>query len=219
MLFDTAKLKLYLVTDPYLCATFGLLNTVNAAVKGGITMVQLRDKEASTSDRIGVGKELQKILKDTEIPLIINDDVEAALAIDADGIHIGQNDKSTIEIRGKVGKDKIVGLSCETIEDAKAADPALVDYIGISPVFPTPTKSDFNAYIGLDGISDIANATSLPSVAIGGLKREHCEKIFSTGCQGMAVVSAICGKDDPYMETKLLHDEIRRVFEDNKPVN
>ena len=107
----------------------------------------------------------------------------------------------------------------KTIEDAKAADPALVDYIGISPVFPTPTKSDFNAYIGLDGISDIANATSLPSVAIGGLKREHCGKIFSTGCQGMAVVSAICGKDDPYMETKLLHDEIRRVFEDNKPVN
>ncbi len=219
MLFDTAKLKLYLVTDPYLCATFGLLNTVNAAVKGGITMVQLRDKEASTNDRIGVGKELQKILKDTEIPLIINDDVEAALAIDADGIHIGQNDKSTVEIRGKVGKDKIVGLSCETIEDAKAADPALVDYIGISPVFPTPTKSDFNAYIGLDGIRDIANATSLPSVAIGGLKREHCGKIFSTGCQGMAVVSAICGKDDPYMETKLLHDEIRRVFEDSKPVN
>ena len=218
-MFDALKLKLYLVTDPHLCATFGLLNTVNAAVKGGITMVQLRDKEASTNDRIGVGKELQKILKDTEIPLIINDDVEAALAIDADGIHIGQNDKSTVEIRGKVGKDKIVGLSCETIEDAKAADPALVDYIGISPVFPTPTKSDFNAYIGLDGISDIVNATSLPSVAIGGLKREHCGKIFSTGCQGMAVVSAICGKDDPYMETKLLHDEIRRVFEDNKPVN
>jgi len=182
-------------------------------------MVQLRDKEASTNDRIGVGKELKKILKDTEIPLIINDDVDAALAIDADGIHIGQNDKSTVEIRGKVGKDKIVGLSCETIEDAKAADPALVDYIGISPVFPTPTKSDFNAYIGLEGISDIANATSLPSVAIGGLKREHCRKIFSTGCQGMAVVSAICGKDDPYMEAKLFHDEIRRVFEDKKPVN
>ena len=151
--------------------------------------------------------------------MIVNDDVEAALAIDADGIHVGQNDKSTFEIRDKVGKDKIVGLSCETIEDAKAADPALVDYIGISPVFPTPTKSDFNAYIGLDGISDIVNATSLPSVAIGGLKREHCGKIFSTGCQGMAVVSAICGKNDPYMETKLLHDEIRRVLEDNKPVN
>ena len=218
-MFEASKLKLYLVTDPHLCATFGLLNTVNAAVKGGITMVQLRDKEASTNDRIGVGKELKKILKDTEIPLIINDDVEAALAIDADGIHIGQNDKSTVEIRGKVGKDKIVGLSCETIEDAKAADPALVDYIGISPVFPTPTKSDFNAYIGLDGISDIANATSLPSVAIGGLKREHCRKIFSTGCQGMAVVSAICGKDDPYMEAKLLHNEIRQVFEDKKPVD
>ena len=194
-MFDDAKLKLYLVTDPYLCATFGLLNTVNAAMRGGITMVQLRDKEASTNERISVGKELKKILKDTEIPLIINDDVEAALAIDADGIHVGQNDKSTVEIRGKVGKDKIVGLSCETIEDAKAADPALVDYIGISSVFPTATKSDFNAYIGLDGISDIVNATSLPSVAIGGLKREHCGKIFSTGCKGMAVVSAICGKD------------------------
>ena len=217
-MFDAAKLKLYLVTDPYLCATYGLLNTVDAAVKGGITMVQLRDKEASTNDRIGIGKELQKILKDTEIPLIINDDVEAAVAIDADGIHIGQNDKKTVEIRGKVGKDKIVGLSCETIKDAKAADPALVDYIGISPVFPTETKLDFNAYIGLDGISDIANATSLPSVAIGGLKREHCGKIFSTGCQGMAVVSAICGKDDPCKETELLNAEMQRVLKNNKIV-
>ena len=121
-MFDATKLKLYLVTDPYLCAKLGLLNTVNAAMKGGITMVQLRDKEASTNDRISVGKELKKLLKDTEIPLIINDDVEAALAIDADGIHIGQNDKSTVEIRGKVGKDKIVGLSCETIEDAKVIE-------------------------------------------------------------------------------------------------
>ena len=217
-MFDATKLKLYLVTDPYLCATFGLLNTVNAAMKGGITMVQLRDKEASTNDRIGVGKELKKILKDTEIPLIINDDVEAALAIDADGIHVGQDDTSTAEIRGKVGRNKIIGLSCETIQDAKAVDPSLVDYIGVSPVFPTATKSDFKTYIGLEGISDIVNATSLPSVAIGGLKREHCGKIFSAGCQGMAVVSAICGKDDPYMEAKLLHDEIQRIFEDDRAV-
>ena len=217
-MFEPSKLKLYLVTDPHLCASFGLLNTVSAAIKGGITMIQMRDKEASTKERIEIGRELKKILKHTEIPLIVNDDIEAAVAIGADGIHVGQSDERTIEVRNKIGKEKIVGLSCETTQDARDADPALVDYIGISPVFPTKTKLDFNSHIGLDGISDIVNATSLPSVAIGGLKREHCSEIFIRGCKGMAVVSAICGKEDPCKETKLLHAEIQRVFIYNKMV-
>ena len=217
-MFEPSKLKLYLVTDPHLCASFGLLNTVNAAIKGGITMIQMRDKEASTKERIEIGRELKKILKHTEIPFIVNDDIEAAVAIGADGIHVGQSDERTIEVRNKIGKEKIVGLSCETTQDARDADPALVDYIGISPVFPTKTKLDFNSHIGLDGISDIVNATSLPSVAIGGLKREHCSEIFIRGCKGMAVVSAICGKEDPCKETKLLHAEIQRVFICNKMV-
>ena len=217
-MIETSKLKLYLVTDPHLCASFGLLNTVNAAIKGGITMVQLRDKEASTKERIEIGRELKKILKNSEVPLIINDDVEAAIAIDADGIHVGQSDENTMEVRSKIGKEKIVGLSCETIKDAKDADPTLVDYIGISPVFPTKTKSNFNAYIGLDGISDIVNATSIPAVAIGGLRKEHCREIFTRGCKGMAVVSAICGKENPGKETKLLHAEIQRILKQNKAV-
>ena len=217
-MFEASKLKLYLVTDPNLCASFGLLNTVNAAIKGGITMVQLRDKEASTKQRIDAGKELMNILKNTNIPLIINDDVEAAVAINADGVHVGQSDKSTIEVRSQVGREKIVGLSCETVQDAKNADPALVDYIGISPVFPTKTKSEFNDYIGLDGISDIVNATSIPAVAIGGLRKDHCREIFIRGCKGMAVVSAICGKEDPCKETELLNAEMHRILNYNKMV-
>ena len=217
-MFETSKLKLYLVTDPHLCASFGLLNTVNAAIKGGITMDQLRDKEASTKERVEIGRALKKILNDSQIPLIINDDIEAAVAIDADGIHVGQGDENTIAIRSKIGKEKIVGLSCETIKDARDADPALVDYIGISPVFPTKTKSDFNAYIGLDGISDIVNATSIPAVAIGGLKKEHCREIFTRGCKGMAVVSAICGKEDPGKDTALLNAEMQRILKYNKMV-
>ena len=217
-MFETSNLKLYLVTDPHLCASFGLVNTVNAAIKGGITMVQLRDKEASTKERIEIGRELKKTLKNSEVPLIINDDVEAAVAIDADGVHVGQSDVKPIEIRSKIGKEKIVGLSCETIKDARNADPALVDYIGISPVFPTQTKSHFNAYVGLDGISDIVNATSIPAVAIGGLKKEHCREIFIRGCKGMAVVSAICGQEDPGKETELLHAEIQRILKHNKVV-
>ena len=105
-MIETSKLKLYLVTDPHLCASFGLLNTVNAAIKGGITMVQLRDKEASTRERVEIGRALKKILNDSEIPLIINDDIEAAVAIDADGIHVGQSDENTIAIRSKIGKEK-----------------------------------------------------------------------------------------------------------------
>ena len=135
MAIETQKLALYLVTDPDLCAKFGLIETVRAALVGGVSIVQLRDKNASTAQMIQHAKALQPILAPHNVPLIINDDVEAAIACGADGIHVGQDDLNVVQVRHKVGRDKIVGLSVETAEAALIVDAEIVDYIGISPNF------------------------------------------------------------------------------------
>ena len=140
MAIENQKLALYLVTDPALCAKFGLIETVKAAVVGGVSIVQLRDKNATTAQMIQHAKALQPILATHNVPLIINDDVEAAIACGADGIHVGQDDLDVVQVRHKVGPDKIVGLSVETAEAALIVDAGIVDYIGISPIFATQTK-------------------------------------------------------------------------------
>jgi thiamine-phosphate diphosphorylase len=120
-------LRLYLVTDPALCARFGLVDTVRAAVAGGVTMVQLRDKTAATPERIAAARALGQALAGTGIPLVINDDLDAALAAGADGVHLGQDDIPASEARARLGADRILGLSCETEGAVRAADPAVVD--------------------------------------------------------------------------------------------
>ena len=208
MAIDTRKLALYLVTDPGLCATFGLVETVHAAVTGGVSIVQLRDKRANTAQMVEHAKALQPILAMRNIPLIINDDVEAAIACNADGIHVGQDDLDVIQVRKRIGRHKIVGLSVETPEAALIVDPGIVDYVGVSPIFATQTKSDHKPPVGFDGLADIVASSPVPSVAIGGLNVDHCEAVFAAGAVGIAVVSAICGKDDPYQETVIMRERI-----------
>ena len=211
MAIDTQKLALYLVTDPDLCATFGLIETVQAAVTGGVSIVQLRDKHASTAQMIENAKALQPILAPRNIPLIINDDVEAAIACDADGIHVGQDDLDVVRVRQQVGPDKIVGLSVETAEAALIVDAGIVDYVGISPIFTTQTKGDHKPPVGFDGLADIVASSPVPSVAIGGLNADHCKAVFAAGAVGIAVVSAICGKHDPHQATVIMRQQIDLV--------
>ncbi len=187
-------LRFYLVTDPELCSRHGLLETVRDAVRGGVSVVQLRDKTATTSALVEMGRDLAVILDDTGVPLVVNDNVEAAIAIGANGIHVGQDDMKVEEVRRLVGPDMIIGLSCETVEDARKTPTDVVDYIGVSPVFATPTKTDHSLAVGIDGLRAISAATPLPKVAIGGLKSQHFEAIFENGADGVAVVSAICGQ-------------------------
>ena len=213
MAIETQKLALYLVTDPDLCAKFGLIETVKAAVAGGVSIVQLRDKNASTAQMIQYAKVLQPILAAQNVPLIINDDVEAAIACGADGIHVGQDDLDVVHVRHKVGRDKIVGLSVETAEAALIVDAEIVDYIGISPIFATQTKSDHKPPVGFDGLTDIVACSPVPSVAIGGLNANHCKRVFAAGAAGIAVVSAICGKDDPFRATAVIRQQIDFVKE------
>lgn len=191
------QLRLYLVTDPQLCAQNGLVQTVRQAVAGGVTMVQLRDKHATTEQRTELAIALKEVLQGTGVPLIINDDVTAAMAADADGAHIGQGDVSPSQARARLGPEKILGLSCETPQTVRDADPTLIDYLGLGPVFATPTKGDHAQPTGLDGLAELVALSSLPTVAIGGLKADHISGIKASGADGMAVVSAICGQPDP----------------------
>ena len=140
MAIDPSKLTLYLITDPHLCARFGVEQTVDAAVKGGATMVQLRDKHASTEERVALASRLKPICASHGAVLVINDDVEAAHIGDVDGVHIGQGDMDVALARQTIGPDKIVGLSVETVSAARQVSDGLVDYVGISPVYATLTK-------------------------------------------------------------------------------
>ena len=206
-----SMLRLYLVTDPELCSQHGLLETVRDAVRGGVTAVQLRDKTATTSALVKMGRDIATGLADTGVPLIVNDNVEAAIAIGADGLHVGQGDMKVDEARRLIGPDMLLGLSCETVEDARMTDPAIVNYIGVSPVFATPTKTDHSLAVGIEGLRAIAAATPVPKVAIGGLKSHHFEAIFENGADGVAVVSAICGQPDAEAAASALATKIAQV--------
>jgi thiamine-phosphate pyrophosphorylase len=172
-------------------------------------MVQLRDKNASPGQMIETGRALKAALAGTGVPLIVNDDVEAAIAIGADGLHVGQDDRDARTARHLIGPDMILGLSVETEALAAAVDPAVVDYVGAGPVFATQTKPGHKPPIGLEGLARLIAATALPAVAIGGLKTGHVEEVLKAGARGLAVVSAICGQPDPQAAAHQLSEAIR----------
>lgn len=190
-------LSLYLVTDAALCRHYGLENTVSEAVRGGVSIVQLRDKQASDAQMIDQARRLKAILAGSGVPLIINDRLEVALASQADGLHVGQSDTDVHQARQAMGPDAIVGLSINTVEQLQTVPTDLLDYVGIGPVFATPSKQDHAQPIGFGGLASLVNACPLPSVAIGGLNASHASAVRRAGAHGLAVISAICGQPDP----------------------
>ncbi|MCG6658817.1 thiamine phosphate synthase [Halomonas campisalis] len=190
-------LSLYLVTDPTLCARHGLVETVVAAVRGGVTVVQLRDKHASDAELTDQARRLKAALAGSGVPLIINDRLDVALASGADGLHIGQDDGDVARARAALGPAAILGLSVQRHDQLAALDPQPLDYLGLGPVFATATKHDHAAPLGFDGLAALVAKSPLPAVAIGGLKAEHAARVRAAGAQGPAVISAICGQADP----------------------
>lgn len=201
-------LSVYLVLDPGLCAGIGMVETARQAVAGGATMVQLRDKDADSARMIETGRALKAALAGSGALLIVNDDVEAARVIGADGLHVGQGDMTPAEARALVGPEMLLGLSVESPALARAADPAIVDYVGAGPVFATPTKPDHKQPVGWEGLAAQVAASLVPAVAIGGLKAHHAAQAKAAGAQGVAVVSAICGQRDPALAAR----EIARAW-------
>ena len=203
-------LSLYLVTDRPLSGGRDMAWIVREAAAGGVTMVQLREKECSTAEFIDLARELKRALSPLGIPLIINDRVDVALAVDADGVHIGQSDMPYDVARRLLGPDKIIGLSVETMEEVIAANALDVDYIGISPVYATPTKTDTLAPFGLEGIEEVMRLSRHRSVAIGGMNRNTIGEVIARGVEGVAVVSAIVAADSPREASEELSAIIRR---------
>ena len=204
-------LKLYLVTDRELSLGRSLEEVVSEAVKGGVTVVQLREKDASTGEFIELARRLMKLLKPLDIPLIINDRVDVALAVDADGVHIGQSDMSYEDARRLLGPDKIIGLSVENFKDIEAANALDVDYIGISPVYGTPTKTDTAEPFGLEGLRKAVQMSAHPTVAIGGMNASTIAEVMAAGTDGVAVVSAICSAENIRKATS----DLRAIVEAN----
>ncbi|APP08605.1 MULTISPECIES: thiamine phosphate synthase [Vibrio] len=195
--------RLYLVTDDQQdLAT--LKRVVRKAVEGGVTMVQVREKHGDVRAFIERAQAVKDILKDTDVPLIINDRVDVALAVDADGVHLGQSDMPAIIARELIGPNKILGLSIENEEQLAEADSLPIDYIGLSAIFATPTKTNTKKHWDIDGLKMALETTSLPIVAIGGINESNIPQLSATGVHGLALVSAICHADDPKTASEYL---------------
>ncbi len=187
----------YLVTDRGLCRNRSLQDIVLQAVQGGAAYVQLREKDLSTRDFVEEAIAIKKLLLPFHVPLIINDRIDVALACGADGVHIGQEDMPYATARKLMGQEAIIGLSVETWADVEASQNLDVDYIGVSPVFATPTKTDTKEPWGLEGLRKIKSFSRHPLVAIGGINESNARTVVKAGADCLAVVSAVCSADDP----------------------
>ncbi len=200
---------LYLVTDRRFLRNLNLAELVTRAVAGGVTMVQLREKDCSTREFYELALLLKKILP-AEIALVITDRLDIALAAKADGVHLGQEDLPVEAARELLGPEAIIGLSINNLDQLKEAAKLPVDYLAISPIFPTPTKTDTAPPWGLEGLAEARKLTERPLVAIGGLNESNVSQVVAAGADGIAVVSAICAAEDPEAASRRL----RRLIEE-----
>lgn len=200
------NLSLYLVTDKS-DDVEKFLNTIEEAIKGGVTVVQIREKTAETLDFYNLALKVKEITTKYDVPLIINDRVDVALAIDADGVHVGQSDMPCDVTRKLIGDDKILGVSAATIDEAKKAQKDGADYIGSGAVFPTATKDDAPSITKKD-LKEIVESIDIPVVAIGGINLENAGELTYTGIAGLSVVSAIMSADNP----KKASEELLEIF-------
>ncbi|PKF61009.1 thiamine phosphate synthase [Psychromonas sp. psych-6C06] len=202
--------QLYLVTDEKQdIAT--LCHVVDQAVKGGVSMVQIREKETSFRHFLERAKAVKSVLEGSGVALIINDRVDIALAVDADGVHLGQSDMPAHIARQLLGPDKILGLSVENERQLQQAQILPVDYLGISAIFSTPTKTNTLKEWGITGLVNALKQSDLPLVAIGGINAKNIQQIAMTKVQGIALVSAICHSNSPQQASKKLLALIKSV--------
>lgn len=193
---DKKDLLLYGVTDRSWLGERTLYSAVEQSILGGVTMVQLREKDLAQEEFQKEARQIQELCKKHQVPFLINDNVELAVEIEADGVHVGQHDMEAGQVRQKIGPDKILGVSAQTVEQALKAQAAGADYLGVGAVFPTGTKDDADA-VSLDTLKAICQAVDIPVVAIGGIKESNILDLKGSGICGVAVVSAIYAKEDP----------------------
>lgn len=206
MKVDKKSMTLYAVTDRTWLGDRSLADLVEESIKAGVTFLQLREKNIDFDEFVALGKELKAITDNYNIPYVINDNVEVALACDADGVHVGQHDMEASNVREKIGANKILGVSVQTVEQAIMAEKNGADYLGVGAVFSTSTKLDATD-VSFDTLKEICNSVSIPVVAIGGINKENILKLSGSGVSGVAVISSIFAEDNIYNAS----EELRRL--------
>jgi thiamine-phosphate pyrophosphorylase len=204
-------LGVYLVTDRACCGARGVEHVVGAAIDGGVTLVQLRDKHVDARPMIDLGRRLLALLRPAGIGLIVNDRIDVALAVDADGVHIGQQDIPYAEARRQLGPTRIIGVSVGSEAEARQAASWDVDYVGVGPAYPTATKADAGIALGADETARLARLAGHRAVAIGGIDATNAGALYAAGLEGVAVISAICSAADPGAAAR----ELARVMQEH----
>lgn len=202
---NSEMMRLYAVTDRAWTGRQTLMEQVEAAIRGGATCIQLREKELSEDEFLAEAMEMKKLCARYSVPFIVNDNVEIAIKCGADGIHVGQKDMAAGNVRALVGDDMLIGVSAQTVEQALVAEAAGADYLGVGAVFGTTTKLDANA-VSYENVREICAAVSIPVVAIGGINRTNLMKLSGSGVDGVALVSAIFAAGDIARECSVLRE-------------
>ncbi|MBR1507794.1 MAG: thiamine phosphate synthase [Eubacterium sp.] len=210
MKLDKKDLLLYAVTDRHWLGDRTLYEVVKESLDGGATFIQLREKNLDTAHFLEEAKELKKLCAEYKVPFVINDNVDIALQIDADGVHVGQSDMEAGDVRAVFGPDKIIGVSAQTVEQAILAEKRGADYLGVGAVFPTGSKDDADD-VSHETLKAICQAVSIPVIAIGGITVENTPYLKGTGICGIAVISAIYGQENILEATKKLKDVTSRM--------
>ena len=205
------SLLLYAITDRYWLNGRTLQSVVEEALEGGATFLQLREKKLDSGHFLEEAKELQGLCRKYGVPFIINDNVEVALAMGADGIHVGQHDMEAGDVRALLGPDKILGVSAQTVEQAVLAEKRGADYLGVGAVFPTGSKDDADE-VSHDTLREICEAVSIPVVAIGGISQQNVKQLSGSGISGIAVISAIFAQKDIKAATALLKETTKEML-------
>jgi len=204
------EIDFYLVTDSGLSKQ-GTFSDVQDAVASGCRIVQYREKNKSTKEMVAEALQIKAICRD-EALFLVNDRIDVALAVDADGVHIGQDDMPIDIARAILGADKVIGLTVHNTSEATEAEKSGADYVGLSPIFDTATKSDAGKGIGTERIKDVKNAINIPIVAIGGINKENCKSVIENGADGLVAISAVLCSDDVQRETRDFITIIRKAF-------
>lgn len=206
-------LTLYLVLDPVLCGGIaGMVQTTQVAVANGVTAVQLRSEQAyDRRDWYQAALALKEVLADTTVPLLINDQVDVAMAVQADGVHVGQSDLPVDVVRKLIGTEKLIGLSVSNASQMQSVPWEQVDYLGIGPIYPTNSKGDAAPVLGVEQLQKLVQSKQCPAVAIGGINRSNITQVMQTGVDGVAVISAICAQPDVGAATQQLLQQIRQA--------
>ena len=210
MSLDKNSLELYAITDRHWLNGASLYDQVEQTILGGATFIQVREKELDKEDFLNEAVEIQKLCKAHHIPFVINDNVEIARSIDADGVHVGQSDMKAGDVRALIGSDKILGVSVQTVEQAVLAEKNGADYLGVGAVFQTGSKADADD-VSHETLKAICEAVSIPVIAIGGITKDNVMQLAGSGICGIAVVSAIFAQKDIYAATAELKKQIDKL--------